>query len=91
MLRDLNRNRDGRYQPLASMVITVLACAAVTFCDSLAIQDKAEYVPGVRRPLGFSLVNTMTGSGLRTIVLLGRSAVTAVFGPHVNIFNRRSR
>ena len=84
-LRDLNRNR-GRAVPgvAASMAITVLACAAVTFCDSLAIQDKAEYVPEFGDHIG--VLAGEHDDGVRTSddrVAGEIKRVTAVFGPHV--------
>lgn len=84
-LRDLNRNR-GRAVPgvAASMAITVLACAAVTFCDSLAIQDKAEYVPEFGDHIGVLAGehdDEVRTSDDRVAGEIKR--VTAVFGPHV--------
>ena len=84
-LRDLNRNR-GRAVPgvAASMAITVLACAAVTFCDSLAIRDKAEYVPEFGDHIG--VLAGEHDDGVRTSddrVAGEIKRVTAVFGPHV--------
>lgn len=84
-LRDLNRNR-GRAVPgvAASMAITVLACAAVSLCDSLAIQDKAEYVPEFGDHIG--VLAGEHDDGVRTSddrVAGEIKRVTAVFGPHV--------
>ncbi|MSS44890.1 FtsX-like permease family protein [Cutibacterium sp. WCA-380-WT-3A] len=84
-LRDLNRNR-GRAVPgvAASMAIVVLACAAVTLCQSVAIQDRAQYRPELGQQIG--VLTGEQNDGLRASdnrVSEEIQRVTAVFGPQV--------
>ena len=84
-LRDLNRNR-GRAVPgvAASMAVAVLACAAVTLCESVAIQDRADYLPEFGDHIGVLAGERDDGVRASDDRVAGEiKRVTAVFGPHV--------